>query len=303
MFYQLKTRINRMKHNFVCRSIFNTPPLQIIPGSLTIFSMVSHSDLTMYLVAVKSFYHQVREGRIALLNDGSLTDADRQVLRMHLGDPQIFDMHNVQTGKCPKGGCWERLLTVIDLTQESYVIQIDSDTVTRGPVEEVVNSYRASRSFLLGSRRGQKLLPLSEAPKVVEDSTRHDHIQIIAERSFGKVKNGQNLRYVRASAGFGGFAKGVFSRKHAEDFSTMMQELMGEKWFDWGSEQVTSNYLLANAPDPVVLQRPKYTVFYPAVNVEETAFLHFIGTYRFTQGVYARESQRSIQMIQQQRNN
>jgi hypothetical protein len=297
MFYRIRTRLKRLKHDFRCRKIRETPPLQIKYAPLKILSMVSHQDLTMYLVAVKSFYRQVREGSLVIINDGSLTSADITILSQHLGSPEILRMQDVQTDACPKGGCWERLLTVIDFSAKNYVIQLDSDTLTRAAVPEVVGCYRANRSFILGTNMGRSIVSLPEASEFVRDATR-DHVQIFAERNFVRLKNAQNLRYVRGSAGFAGFAKGAFARQPVEEFSTAMTELIGAtKWSEWGSEQVTSNYTLANSPNAMVLPYPKYAGFNPDLDLSVNVFLHFIGTYRFTRGVYARESVRIVREL------
>ena len=297
MFYRINDRFKRMKYDFQCRKIFKTPPLRIKQAPLKILSMVSHRDLTMYLVAIKSLYNHIREGGIVAINDGSLTKNDIDILSKHLGAPEILHLQEIQTGVCPKGGCWERLLTVIDLTADQYVIQLDSDTLARSEVREVVNSYRANHSFILGTKSGQTISLLSEAPNKIRHVT-SDFVQIIAERNFDRMKNSQNFYYVRGSAGFAGFARGVFSRKQVEEFSVEMSELIGiKKWSEWGSEQVTSNYILANSPDVTVLPCLQYTAFYPDVEVDNAVFLHFIGTYRFDRDIYAQESVRIIKEL------
>ena len=225
--------------------------------------MVSHVDLIMYLVAVKSFYKRVGEGKIIIINDGSLTPADCDVLSNHLGSPTFIHIADVDTGGFPKGGCWERILTILDLLNEFYVIQLDSDTLTRNDVPEVLECVHFNRSFTLGTGQGKKLVWLPEASKQAR-AFHGTHVQDEAERNFFRFPDAEHKRYVRGSAGFAGFAKGAQSRSAAAAFSQKMTEFIGKKWTDWGSEQVTSNYLVANAPEAVVLPHPKYACFDPA---------------------------------------
>lgn len=51
-------------------------------------------------------------------------------------------------GEFPAGGCWERLLTIRDRPAGAYWLQLDSDTVTIGPVQEVQAAVDQRRSFI-----------------------------------------------------------------------------------------------------------------------------------------------------------
>lgn len=251
--------------------------------------MVSHTDLIMYLVAVKSFYRRVGEGEIIIINDGSLTAADCEVLSDHLGTPKLIHITDVNTNGFPIGGCWERILTILDLLNEFYVIQLDSDTLTRNYVAEVLECIRFNRSFTLGTKQGKELVWLPEASRRAR-AFKGTHVQDEAERNIFRLSDAEHKRYVRGSAGFAGFAKGAQSRDTAAAFSEKMIEFIGEKWTNWGSEQVTSNYLIANAPEAVVLPHPKYTCFDPERGPGEAAFLHFIGSNRYDKRIYTSES-------------
>lgn len=66
-----------------------------------------------------------------------------------------------------------------------------------------------------------------------------------------------------------------------------MRAAIGEKWAEWGSEQVMSNIVLANIPASVVLPHPKYADC-QKMKPGETAFIHFIGSCRFNNGTYAK---------------
>ena len=296
MLYNLKRKLNRSWYNLNCRAIFDTEALKIREAPLLFLTMVSHDDLLMYLVAIKSLYARIGEGSIAVINDGSLTPDDIDRLNYHLGCPEILDVRCIETSPCPRGGCWERLLTAMDRCADNYLIQVDSDTLTLAAVPEVIEAYRNNRSFTLGTSDGQSIVSLSEALAVVEKST-SNHVQVVAERCFVNFLDGE-WRYVRGCAGFAGFARGRYGRADAEAWSRRMQEAVGEKWSEWGSEQVTSNLLIANASDSVVLPYPRYTNFGPmfdlALDPAQSAFLHFIGTYRYLRGIYRAESRRFI---------
>ena len=277
--------------------MLRTSPLQIVPADLKILSMIRHVDLVMYLVAVKSFYQRIGFGEIVLIDDGTLHQNDYEIIGHHLGSPQIIPLDRITTDPCPRGGCWERLLSVVDFSSKYFVIQLDSDTLTRGEIPEVLECVKTNRSFALGTQTGREFVSLAEASARVGTTRGSLHVQTEAEKNLHRISNSSTKYYVRASAGFAGFAKGAFSRDHVVAFSQSMAGIIGEKWKEWGSEQVASNYLVANSPMPIVLPFPKYRCFRSQVDPRSAAFLHFVGTHRYDQGVYTRESESVIRRL------
>jgi hypothetical protein len=173
---------------------------------------------------------------------------------------------------------------------------MDADTLTRGAISEVLECYRDNRAFTLGTSSGQKIVSLEEAAfERSRDSS--SHVQAMAERSFDRLPSKESLRYICGCSGFAGFPRGLVDRESAARFSRNMCELIGTKWSEWGSEQVTSNYVVANTPGAVVLTFPKYASYNPRIDVAHSAFLHFIGSWRFRNNVYAQESLRTIREL------
>src|SRR3546814_16336165 len=136
-------------HRVAGRGVLDTPPIAPADDGLILFSMIGTRLLLSYLVAVKSLYGRLGRGRIAILDDGTLTAADRAVLAAHLGHPVIVSIDDVATGPCPRGGCWERLLTLLDMRADAYVIQLDSDTIALGDIPDVVGGITSTPSFTL----------------------------------------------------------------------------------------------------------------------------------------------------------
>ena len=170
MFYNVKQRLARTRFSLACRAIHSTPPLRLRDGPLHILTLLAHGDITMYLLAIKSLYPRLGEGRVTVLNDGSLNASDQALLQRQVEGIQFIPIQSIETGNCPKGGCWERLIYALELSRTSYVIQMDSDTLTRGGMEEVLDAYRDNRSFTLGTPRGQKVVSLEESFDIVKDS-------------------------------------------------------------------------------------------------------------------------------------
>ncbi|HWB32281.1 MAG TPA: hypothetical protein VG714_03820 [Acidobacteriaceae bacterium] len=297
MFFRAKRAIGRAWFNFNSRPVLKTPPLLCNAPDVTIVSMLCHGEVVMYLLAVKSFCHQLgRNPKVVLLNDGSLNDEDMGTLRRHIPEITIVSIADVMPDHCPKGSCWERLLLISDLVKDTYVVQLDSDTLTVRPIPEVDACIRANHSFSLsGDRSHPEIEPMPDACVRYKGNT-GTMVQAVCERSFDQLPESNSLFYVRGNAGFTGFAKGSIGREKIAWFSDLMRRISHEKWDEWGSEQVTSNLLIANTPDASLLQFPKYLSYWahPDVPYEQAAFIHFIGPHRFSNGFYISTARKVI---------
>ena len=103
--------------------------------------------------------------------------------------------------------------------------------------------------------------------------------------------------YVQGSSGFAGFAKGGFTRERIEELDFIMRRQLGNRWLEWGTEQSASNFAIANSPGAIVLPWPKYANFgsvWKKIGLNNYAFLHFVGTYRFMDRIFLTLGQRII---------
>lgn len=297
MMFRIRTALQRRIFALSCRHIRDTPPVTSFEGAkVTIVTMLSHCDIIMYLIAIKSLSRCLSEACILILNDGSLTVADLALLRNHIIDSRVVPLASINTAPCPTGGCWERLMKILELSCDGYVIQMDSDTVTLSDIPEVLACVRQNRSFLLGGEDGQAVVTVEANAEFLRESA-SAHLQVLAEKSLPRLGPGFGRRYVRGGAAFAGFARGAFSPESAAKFSVDMQKFLGAKWRDWGSEQVASNYLIANSPDPCVLPYPKYASLWPGVPYQRASFLHCLGTNRFKGGVYRSLAKRTLREL------
>ena len=290
MFYQLKDRVRRYRFAAACKGVLQAAPVALDASSdLVVLSQVQHKDVPLLLLAVKSFARQVRPRKVCVLNDGSLSANDRAVLREHIPGVNLLELAEFRSAICPRGGTWERLLAIASLVGDHYVIQLDSDTLTIGLIEEVRHCIERQSAFALGTWNNQKIETMRErcetARKLAHQTD--SHVQVVAEANLDKLDDFESLRYVRGCSGFAGFARQSFTREFVEAISGQMQAAIGAKWSEWGSEQVMSNIVIANIPNAIVLPHPKYADCHkmqPGV----TEFIHFIGSCRFDDGNYAR---------------
>jgi hypothetical protein len=288
MLYRLKTKLRKSRFNRACRRILDTPAIGESSDGPVMLSEVSNFDVIMYLVAVKSLYAAIGKARIVLLLDRDCPQENLRIFEEHVRPWKILHVEDQVSDHCPRGGTWERLLTIAQLVTSDYVIQVDSDTVTNGPVPEVVNCVGTDCSFMIGTWEGQEIEPVAASAERVKDS-HSQHVQILGERRLTALDDASRLRYARGQSSFAGFARGSFSLPMLEAFSERMRGLLGEeKWSQWGSESFASNFCVANADKSRVLPWPKYASYNPERDVDfsKSAFLHFEGTNRFKGGAY-----------------
>ena len=301
MIDRLTRAIAERAHLRRCRPVLATPPLAPADDSVVIFSMIGTRVILPYLVAAKSFARALGRGRIVLLDDGTLTAADRTLLDRHLGKPEIRSIAEVDTTGTPRGGCWERLLTLAELAADAYVIQLDSDTVTVGAVPDVVTAVAAGRGFtILGGLDAERqgLLPLNEFRALAYPDgpdPAGKHVQHQTEARLDRLAEANKRRYVRAGACFTGFPQGSLSRADVVAFSQKAERLVGRAlWSSWGSEQVASNFLVANTSEPVLLPYRRYRHWWDDEIPADVALVHFAGTHRYTGDAYATATARAL---------
>ncbi len=265
--------------------------------------MLCHGEVMMYLLAVKSFCWQLdRNPTIVVLDDGTLTESDHAILHSHIPKARIVPISDVAPEGCPTGSCWERLLLIADLVKNSYVVQLDSDTLTTNSIAEIAKCIDANRSFTLLGDRSHPEIESMESACIRSKNNLGSMVQAVCERSFDQLPESVSLKYVRGNAGFTGFAKGSIDREKICRFSDLMRRIAKEKWDEWGSEQVTSNLLIANSGNSYVLPFPKYLSYWAHADVPyaNASFIHFIGPHRFSRGFYV-ESARKVIAIQKKR--
>jgi hypothetical protein len=296
-----RSRIEANRHAEAVSAILATTPISPRADGVVLFSMIGTTALLPYLVAVKSLWHHLQRGRVAILDDGTLTAQDRAILAHHCGDPEILRIQDVVPGPFPKGGTWERLLTILDRRAGEYWIQIDSDTVTLGPVPEVAEAIARNRSFVLlgGAEAETGPLPLAEfCARFYPDGEQEGHVQHRIESRLNLIDPARGWKYLRGCSGFAGFAAMGEGRPLAAAFLAEMKRLIGEDDVAiWGTEQVASNFQIANETAPVILPYARYLNYWGDDWGKDAGFVHFVGTFRHHEDAYVAASLRAIEAL------
>lgn len=288
------------QHTWAIRDVLKTPPLPIGVLPFIALSMVQKRDVLSYLVAIKSFSAFANPSRVVVVCDPSIDESDKIILRHHVPHIELRAAEEFAHQQLPRGGCWERLLAICGYVESAYVIQLDADTVTVRSPTEVLEAISSQSGFVLGEESRQCLITLDTTSRNAKaDFHGQLHIQGYSEACMAEVGLPSNSMYVRGCAGFTGFPPTAGMLDQLLQFSSSMVGRIGmSRWTTWGTEQVASNFLVANAHGTQVLPFPKYGT--PDVMNDETAFIHFIGSLRFVNDKYEKASRRVIKRMSRQ---
>ncbi len=298
---------NIIQFNYALSRIIHTSPIKSSDDSpVLILSQVHHQAVKMSLVAIKSFVKNFGHCKIELINDGSLTTSDLSLLAEHIQGVKIIDINEIDIRNCPKDGCWERLCYLLQRTEHYYVIQLDSDTVTLGPLPEIHNQIINNHGFTIGS-------PMFPIPVTLEymsylaGSWSGEHVQTKAEKNLIGLHSLGLTHYLRGCAAFTGFPKGSNLLPLLSIVSQTMENKLGkETWYEWGTEQFSSNVMLSFCNSSVILNWPKYQnhqypSYEPKADLDkylgQVSLVHFIGTTRFSNNLYTKLVKRTIEIL------
>ncbi|MBI1394224.1 MAG: hypothetical protein GC152_15955 [Alphaproteobacteria bacterium] len=311
MFFRFRDAAMRRVFNRAAEAILDTPampasaagapagpsgPASDAAPDVAIVSQLRSKDLLPYLVAVKSFRARFGRGRIVVVDDGSLTSDDRAAIERHLGRVTFRPLSDGWIDGLPRGGCWERICVIAQECRDAYVIQVDADTVTLGPVAEVTALADANRPFAIADAPTPGVATFDEMLDyhAARRSDPIDHMQIAAEMAMKTAGLPEGRRYLRGSAAFAGFPKGADLFPLLHEIHAAMSTAIGAQWSEWGSEQVASNYAVANLGNAATLAPPGYVNHTPETDLDGASFVHFFGTYRHHGGRYARAARSAI---------
>jgi len=170
--------------------------------------------------------------------------------------------------------------------------------VTLGPVWELERAISANRSFTLlgGADAPDQPMELSAFARHYDPGGEEaGHVQTRIESGMARLAPNLGWNYIRGCAGFTGFSAGRGGRELAAAFIARMKGLIGEDDAAiWGTEQVASNFLIANEGSPLCLPYSRYMNYWGEQWDKDTAFVHFVGAHRYDNGAYADASLEAI---------
>jgi RNase P protein component len=296
-------RVERYRFRREIKQVYTTPPVPVSDtADFLIVSQVHRSAVEMSLLSLKTFMKQFDSCALELIDDGSLTEENKNAYYHHLPGVKIIPISQVDLMDCPPGGTWERLAYVVQRSAEKYVIQIDSDTLTFGDLGFVKDRIASNKPFLVGQPSYAEPVPVVAMAELAS-SWKDLHIQSISESYLERLYPEFIEHYARGCSGFTGFPKNGVVQETMNGISKVMEQAVGrENWRRWGTEQVTSNILLSTFDDVVLLPWPDYQNYgFPFADENEGAqLIHFIGTYRHAGSYYRTRAMECIAQLNQE---
>jgi hypothetical protein len=170
---KLIKRINKLKFDRTVVGVVNTPQCKLTSNTdydIVIVSQVYSAAVLMTLLALKSFILKMNHKvRLDLIDDGSLKEADKQMLKQHFSAVNIIPISTIDLHGCPQGGCWERLCYILDISKNNYVIQVDTDTITVNDIPEIVECLKRNTAFLISGPKWQTPIDSHEMARIAKN--------------------------------------------------------------------------------------------------------------------------------------
>lgn len=289
-------KVDESRLNNALKGYLNLEPVESNSNAeVTVMTQLYAKAIYMGVAAIHSLIRKLDYSvNIEIIDDGSLTNEHHKILLNVFPGLTITKIENIERHGCPAGGCWERLLRIQELTNNYYVIQVDTDILVVNEIPEINDCINDNRAFISSSPDWPKVVSIDE---IVGYSSKSgsQNIQFEAERQLSKITSIDLAHYVRGCAAFTGFPKGAGLTVKLSKFSQEMESILGERWHEWGTEQFACNTMIALCENLNVLPWPKYQNFcFPEFRPliegtnfnEEVSVIHFIGSNRFKYNVY-----------------
>ncbi|WP_412971992.1 hypothetical protein [Glaciecola sp. MF2-115] len=295
-------RVNKFLFDRASKGVLNTPQCNLTSNTdyqIVIVSQVYSAAVMMTLLALKSFILNLKiKVRLDLIDDGSLTETDKEIYKQHFSEVNIIPMDSVELNGCPQGGCWERLCYILKVAKTDYVIQVDTDTLTINNLSEIEECIANNTAFVISGPKWLSPIPAVEMAKTAQ-SWKNPHVQSSAESLFDELESIDLIEYCRGCAAFASFPKGIDMMPELSKFSKEMEQKLGaSKWNEWGSEQLSSNVIISLTDKPSILPWPKYQnygfPFDDNLDITEFSVIHFVGSHRYDKGTYKRLAKKVI---------
>lgn len=311
MFYRLRNYLHYAHFRRCTRGIHGTPPTPCRPdAACEVHTMLSRHDLSLYLLAAKSFLRFHPDVAVVIHDDGSLdraaldtvqrhvpgcrivhaAEADRRAEQALLPYPFLARWRNVDC-------CWRRLIDTELGSRTDKRIIMDSDVLTLRPLEEVMAWINEEeKPFLMGQPSAK---PFVFTEQTVPNTT---HVQNKFRAHLAKIASALDLPADfedGTTAGFYGCGPDHLALPMVERLLKTTVELK-LPMHQWGADQCTVIYLLS-ATGVLRLSSERYFNFCPEVKdrLSTAAFVHFYGTNRFYDKRYPQLASRVVSELRE----
>lgn len=306
MLYNIRRKSNYYIFKLLTNLIYKTKPLPLSDDPVfSIHSLVREQDLNLYLLAIKSFISKISNAEVFVHSDGTLSNRSASILQYHL--PGIKIIHKAESDSYAKSvltkeafairnyyTSYKRLIDSVLYSTQDYHMQMDSDFLTlKHPtyIEEILLDKKYDSPFIICDFYKDDLTKKPQSP--------NEHIQTKLERAKKDIENelGYSIGNTNGlCAGLYGWSNQL-SIKKIVNFVTACEKI-GFKMNQWGTEQVTTTWLLRSSnakilPTNLYINLNKYTFDF----TNDAHMIHFIGRHRFKRGLYIAKARKVIKTL------
>ncbi|MEZ0123225.1 MAG: hypothetical protein AB9Q17_13470 [Candidatus Reddybacter sp.] len=318
-FRGLNPFLNTYGDKFLFGKVAKTKPITTNPDAKTeVHSAVPHRYIYAYLVAIKSLLQYHVDLSIVVHDDGSLKQADKDLLAFHLPGCRVIDrlsadaafekLNNPFLSKVRNS--YTSYIKLFDTTYSSKserVIIIDTDTLflkRPGAIIDWIENGGKPWYHLApkGKMKGKDKAPKnSNNASNDKPASEKDHIQTLIMKNLDDINATLNKNYQIEQgfcSGFIGYDSSTIEMDELNELFSLLYKKFDDKIFKWGSEQTTHGLLLCSK-GAEALPLEDYFVFTQrnADLAKDATFVHFVGENRFHRLIYPRLANTFIKSI------
>ena len=303
MFFRLRKSVQYAQFRYRTRALQRSRPIRCnAEASCELHTMLTRSDLWMYLVAMKSLLRFYSDLAVVVHSDGTLDRAAIDLIDRHLPgarfiDPQEAEQHAASSLSAELAAwrvqdvSYKRLFDTGLWTRTDKRFIFDADMLVMSTPDELIDWVQhGERPVLLGGDEVTAPAPPPEPRGHVQNFFRY-HLEEISRRM------------ERPALFLQGTSAGLYGCTRELDFETIARLLRvatdcGVPMKQWGGEQCTVIYLLSSAGGGPI-NPSRYFNFGPEQlsKLPRAAIAHFFGTYRFHDGIYLRAAQNVVEAL------
>jgi hypothetical protein len=298
MFYRLRKAINYRRFQLRTRLIMRCPLACDPSAACAVHTTLCRDDLSLYMVAIKSFLRFCSSVAVVIHDDGTLDEASRRALEENIPGSRVIGAAEADQRAVRELGrnsflfrwrahdaSYRRVIDTEIWKCTPRRIIMDADILClRLPHQVIGWTGDGATPFLLGQP------PVTQPPSQPNGSGGRKFIQNLFKENVPTLSQALGLpdRFLDGTtSGFYGCTSELGLEKLEGVVRKSLQ--IGLPMEDWGSEQCIVIYLLstvgANRLDP-----ERYINFDPSCvpMLSRVSMVHFYGTYRFYQNHYTR---------------
>jgi hypothetical protein len=216
-------------------------PAMARAGSLILATAVGNTTIEQHLAALAPLHRRLGRAEVMLVDDGTLTGADRVRAARACGDPQFIITGTAGSEAFPSGPEWTLLLSALDGRRNGYWVVFGTAQPIGAALPGIGHAIASNRSFaLLEGALSEDLEP---------------HLDMLAKEGWP---------YLPASPAVFGLAAGGDGPALAAAILARLEMALGtERARQPYMAGIVANFVLARERDPVLMRDKPGTVHSP----------------------------------------